>query len=131
MEYYEQYELSKRLANSVYSLDVLNHVHEVSNKCVSFKLKTIAILHDIIEDTLITTSLLRHYGFDDDIVQSVCCITRINTETYFEYIQRLKQHEQVRQVKLIDLQLNIERCKQNPKGSLITRYQKALKILQE
>jgi (p)ppGpp synthase/HD superfamily hydrolase len=129
MKDYSQYQLSERLAKSAYTSDGLQHVYEVATKCESFKLKTIAILHDIIEDTLITISVLQHYDFDDDIIQAVSAITRLKSETYFQYIKRLNHNHLATQVKLIDLQVNIRRCEQNPKGALLVRYYTALKML--
>jgi (p)ppGpp synthase/HD superfamily hydrolase len=117
------------LARIGYDRDTLFHVLEVSSKCHTFKQKTLAILHDLIEDTEFTICVLQHYGFNAEILIALDCITRRKEETYFQYIERVKENKLASYVKLKDLEVNISRCKNKAKGNLLNRYIKAKRIL--
>ena len=52
---------------------------------------SVALLHDIIEDTSMTIKELSEIIQDETIVKTVDILTRKETETYKEYIQRVKQ----------------------------------------
>ena len=50
---------------------------------------TVAILHDIIEDTWMTAEELRNLGIPEDIVDDVVTLTRLDSETHWEYVERI------------------------------------------
>ena len=52
------------------------HVKEVASKVHGWDLKTIAILHDTIEDTYVTAQSLLDKGFPKPIVQAVEALTK-------------------------------------------------------
>ena len=71
-------------------------VRETSEEVISFykKASITALLHDILEDTDTKQEDLIELGFDSDIVQAVIAITRRPDEnSYFEFIERLKQND--------------------------------------
>ena len=89
--------------------------------------KTVAWLHDVVEDTSITQEVIND-EFPPYIAFAVEAITRIKErETYVEYILRVKTNAIARFVKLNDLQENISNCKDDVDWSeLLQRYEKAV-----
>lgn len=71
-------------------------------------LKTIALLHDLIEDTQITISDLRTFDFPDEILDAILALTKKNNETYDDFIARVNQNALAKQVKIADLKDNMD-----------------------
>ena len=86
----------------------------------------VALLHDILEDTNTTPDELPEAARDD-----VLTLTRKDSETYFEYIDRVKNSGSVHAitVKIADLYDHLEQ-KDTLKDSLKDRYLKALDQLE-
>ncbi|WP_244638155.1 GTP pyrophosphokinase [Clostridium fungisolvens] len=70
--------------------------------------KIVAILHDVVEDTDTTFEDLRNMGFSDEIVNVLDCLTRRESEDYFDYIDRIKTKPLAIKVKLADLEHNMD-----------------------
>lgn len=68
--------------------------------------KTVALLHDVVEDSDWTLEDLRKKGLPEEVVQVIGILTKKRNEKYEEYILRVKQNPLARQVKLADLQHN-------------------------
>lgn len=68
--------------------------------------KTIALLHDVVEDSAWTLEDLRMEGLSEEVVQAVGILTKNRDESYEEYLMHVKQNPLARQVKLADLQHN-------------------------
>lgn len=68
--------------------------------------KTVALLHDVLEDSDLSTSDLKSYGFRDDIIDAVVTLTHRDNETYESYLHRVKSNPLARKVKLADLEHN-------------------------
>lgn len=94
--------------------------------------KTVALLHDVLEDTYLTEDDLRPV-FGDEITDAVVALTRNDGEEYFAYIQRVKQNPLAVRVKLADLKHNTDRSRiDEPKENDFRRwdkYKKAIEIL--
>lgn len=90
--------------------------------------RILAILHDTVEytkDSSIYTQL-----DDMELEEGLRAITRLDTETYHEYILRLSENSLARNVKISDLHHNLKRGQGKPKyETLRPRYLKALRIL--
>ena len=104
-------------------------------KRVALKGKTeaeivLGYLHDVIEDSEIFDYdiLSKTYKIPDYILKSLQAITRVPSETYFNYIKRLSIDGLARQVKIYDLEDHLYYKEAIP-ASLIQRYEKALKLL--
>lgn len=97
------------------------------------KRKTVALLHDVVEDTEITFDDLKRKGFDDEIVRAVQAITKIKGENYQDYLQRVKQNTIAKDVKLADLKHNsdLHRIKKVTESDIIRnqKYQAAILYL--
>ncbi len=83
----------------------------VDEEVITFyrKAEIVALLHDILEDTDTTEDGLREEGFDDDIIQAVVAITRRKDEKlYFDFIERVKECDLAKVVKIYDLEDNMD-----------------------
>ncbi|MCR5784474.1 MAG: GTP pyrophosphokinase [Eubacterium sp.] len=99
--------------------------------------KTLAYLHDVVEDTDVTLSDLKELGFSERIVEAVDAITKKADETRQEYLLRVKNNSLARAVKLADLEHNsdLSRLSLRPLTdrdyARREKYQKEIKFLKE
>lgn len=112
------------------------HSYNVAMNTVAIKREDkyfcVAILHDMIEDGYASfEELQQRFNLDDDQMAALDAITRRQGERYFDYIDRVKQNEMAKTVKLADLKDNIRRCAEDlpNRWGLIRRYAKAYGIL--
>jgi (p)ppGpp synthase/HD superfamily hydrolase len=85
-------------AGEPYILHVLRVMHAVKG----LKAKTVAAMHDLLEDTGVTEQDLRSIGFDAEIVDAVLALTKGSKETRIEAAKRAKINSLAREVKLAD-----------------------------
>ena len=95
----------------------------------------VALLHDTVEDTLISFEDLINEGFNDSIINALKLLTHNDDTPYLEYVARIKENPLARKVKLADLRhnsdltrLDLTKDKIPPKYNL---YLEAIKILEE
>ena len=111
--------------------DELNHAVSVAlnvRYCHNIEIcQKAALLHDVVEDGYLSLEDLTSYGISNQIVEIVDIITRRSDETYNDYINRIVSSGNIdaAYVKLADLNTNIDRCIDEPKGNLMDRYIKA------
>ena len=67
-----------------------------------------AVLHDVIEDTSWTLTDLRKEGFSENVIKTVDYLSRRQSETFEEYIDRLKNDPMARKIKIADLEDNMD-----------------------
>ena len=105
----------------------IEHPIAVSELCNHHDTKTIALLHDTIEDGM-TIQDLEDRGVSDFFIKRVKVLTHKENETYFKYISRIKESESKSaiEVKKCDIVANL--C-DNPSESQKKRYFKAYRIL--
>jgi (p)ppGpp synthase/HD superfamily hydrolase len=72
----------------------------------SLKAKTVAVLHDVLEDTAVMESELRK-NFDKDVVDAVVLLTKKPKEVYMDYIRKIQDNELAREVKIADIKHNL------------------------
>ena len=82
------------------------HPMAVAAQLDTLELKTIAILHDTIEDTNVTAEHLLERGIPKNIVEVVQLLSKPKDEEYESYLRRVKENPLARQVKLADLAHN-------------------------
>lgn len=92
---------------------------------------TVALLHDVVEDTNVTLEELEKI-FPLKVTEAVKLLTRKNDIEYLKYIESIKGNCIATKVKLADLDHNLDSSRM-PKGKsierLIDRYKKAKVIL--
>ena len=88
----------------------INHLIRVSSKMQDKSKKTIALLHDIIEDTDITKEDLIKKGFPTTIANAVYILSRQEGESYSNFINRIAESNNMSaiEVKLADLEDNMD-----------------------
>lgn len=72
----------------------------------SMEAKMVAVMHDLVEDTPMTIDQLRERGFSEDVLLGVELVTHKDTDSYEDYIVRIKGNPIAREVKLADLKDN-------------------------
>lgn len=93
-------------------------------------LKTIALLHDIFEDTITRVLDLKNLRVNDRVIRAILVLTRRENEVYNAYIDRVANsgdHLAVA-VKIADLNDHL-RDTTHISASLVKRYERALEIL--
>ena len=92
-----------------------------------------AVLHDVVEDTEWTLERLREAGFSDEVLEAVDCLTHREGESYQEFVERVRTNRIARQVKIADLEdnMNIRRINQlGPKElERLEKYHRAWRVL--
>lgn len=111
------------------------HPIRVSNRCSTDDEKIVALLHDTIEDTEVTAEYLLMEGFPRNIVDAILSVTRNEDENYEDFIKRSRLNPIGRQVKLHDLEdnMDITRLNELTEKDLyrLNKYIKAYKYLKE
>lgn len=106
------------------------HPFRVSRYFNDDVMKTIAILHDIVEDTNISLEYLSEL-FPSRVILALEHLTKRNNETHFEYIKRLKNNSDAVEVKIADIIDNLSDTIIVCPKSMADRYNKSLKMLIE
>ena len=115
MSYNDQFQIALELAvekhknqtdkaGNPYILHPLHVMENVNSK----EGKIVAILHDIIEDTDVTEDYLLKIGLSKRIVDAVVALTRSEDIDYQEYIKNLSSNPLAKEVKLADLEHNMD-----------------------
>lgn len=84
------------------------HPLRVMMKLKDEKQRIVAVLHDVIEDTKVTDIDLVVKGLDIELVNHIVTLTRNKCESYDEYINRICFDRFTMQVKLADLEDNMD-----------------------
>lgn len=70
------------------------------------ELMSMAILHDVVEDSDWTFDKLRAEGFSERVIKGLICLTHIDGESYEDYIERIGTNIDAIEVKMEDLRDN-------------------------
>ena len=96
---------------------------------------TVALLHDVAEDTDYTLADLREMGFSGDVMEALSLLTHDPSVPYMEYVEHLKNNPIARSVKLADLTHNsdLSRLPVVTEKDLerVEKYRKAIKLLKQ
>ncbi len=92
-----------------------------------------AVLHDVVEDTEWTLERLREAGFSEEVLEAVDCLTHREGESYEQFVERVRTNRIARQVKIADLEdnMNVRRINQlGPKElERMEKYHRAWRVL--
>jgi (p)ppGpp synthase/HD superfamily hydrolase len=117
-----------------FGVNILQHAIRVM-QAVPDDLKVPAVLHDVIEDSPLSTKDLQAFDVPERDVVLICMLTHIKDvdhQTYFEYIRRIKKSKEATIIKMADLADNMNLSRGVPqKPSLLEQYGKAMQILTE
>lgn len=84
------------------------HPERVAACCTTDAERIVALLHDTIEDTDITPEYLLGRGFPQYIVDGILSVTKLDGESYEDFVARAKQNPIGRMVKIRDLEDNMD-----------------------
>lgn len=111
------------------------HPIRVANRCYTDEEKIVALLHDTIEDTEITAEYLLMEGFPRNIVDAILSVTCNKDESYEDFIKRSRLNPIGRQVKIHDLEdnMDITRLNELTEKDLVrlNKYLKAYRYLKK
>jgi len=104
------------------------------NKTDSYKLATVGVLHDIIEDRVMTKEELIELGFSEFVVNGAVALDKTQYDSYETYIESIAKTEYaiVKKFDILD-NLNITRLNKITEGARkrINKYLKSLEILND
>ena len=89
-------------------------------------LAAIGQLHDVIEDSTMTAEGLQEMGIPGCVVEAVVALSKIPGENYLDFILRVMRNPLARQVKIADIEDNLEGLDD---GSRKDKYRLALHVL--
>lgn len=104
----------------------ITHPEAVAAMFEDETLKSIAWLHDVIEDTNLGPEDLASEGVDDDVIDALMYLTHDKEEDYWSYVNGVSVHRPATLVKLADIFHNIS---SNPTDKQKRKYADAVKIL--
>ena len=99
-----------------------HHPMAVADK-VEDRLKPIAYLHDVPEDTSVKLDDLRRMGFPKYVLDAVDLLTKKPNQEYWMYLQNMVHNPDAVKVKLADIAHNLS---STPTKSMTKKYLKAL-----
>ncbi len=114
----------------------LGHLQFVSNAFEDEDHKVVGMLHDMIEDTVVSKTILLELGFSDKVVDAVVLLTR-TSDDYYEYIDSIVNSNNLLaiDVKLKDLEHNMDIARiMNPTEKdyeRLEKYKKCYKKLEK
>ena len=95
---------------------------------------TVALLHDVAEDSPYTIEDMKALGFPPAVTEAVALMTHEKGMPYLDYVARLGQNPIARTVKLADLRHNsdLTRLDRVDERALarVEKYQKAIELLE-
>lgn len=84
------------------------HPYEVASRMDDEISASVALLHDVVEDTDITFEDLREKGIPEEVIGPLKLLTHEKSVPYMEYIEALSADPVATKVKLSDLQHNMD-----------------------
>lgn len=95
--------------------------------------RIVGVLHDVPEKTALSLAGLKAEGFLEHIIAAIDSVSRRQGEDYFDFVQRTRENDLGRRVKIADLQDNIENVKSrldDPQArKKLGKYEEALRQL--
>lgn len=111
----------------------IEHPKQVASAFEDDKKITVALLHDVIEDSDFDASTLADMGIPSVVVEAVELLTKTKGEPYFDYVKRIKTIQLAKEVKLADLKHNMDLNRiENPTKKdykRLEKYKKAYEYL--
>ena len=105
------------------------HPLRVSLKFGDLKLRIIALLHDVVEDSDIKLEQIE-IEFGSEVAEAVDYLSRRSGETYWEYIERMKSNNLAINIKIADIEDNLLPSRiESINSKLILRYKKVLQVI--
>lgn len=97
------------------------------------EVRTVTVLHDVVEDTEVSLDRLRELGFSLRICDAIRLLTKEKDTDYLSYIVRLGVNQLARRAKIADLTDNLNPARHSTplvKEEMLEKYRWALRYLQ-
>lgn len=95
---------------------------------------TVALLHDVVEDTEFMLEDIQAFGFPEAVITALALLTHDANVPYFDYISNIKSNPVACKVKLADLRHNSDTTRLEAVDSKalarVEKYRKAMAILE-
>lgn len=132
MDYEEALEITTRYHEGQYrknsGLPYITHPVAVADRFEDETRKIVAVMHDTLEDTELTSfDLSFKYKFSMNVVMAIQVLTHCDDESYLDYILACKNNDIARAVKIEDIKHNMSDL---APGSRRDKYIMALYILE-
>lgn len=92
------------------------------------EINIVAFLHDIVEDTSVLLDDLKEL-FSEEVVEAVACLTKIEGQSYEDYIDIVKSNKLALHVKIADTMCNLRASIYSQDKKRITKYAEQYYIL--
>ena len=86
----------------------VDHALRVMDKMDTEEEKTVAVLHDVVEESEVSLHELQAMGFSREVVEAVGILTKRNDMTYFDYIDDIRCSELASKVKVAEIEDNLD-----------------------
>lgn len=93
------------------------------------KLSTVALGHDLLEDTSVTKEALLQSGYAEDVVEAIDLVTKKEGLNYKDYIRDLSLNELAWKVKVSDTYSNLTESIKHGDVKRVRKYSSQLELL--
>lgn len=113
----------------------INHPKQVASGFDDEVYQVTALLHDVIEDSDVILDDLINNGITPIVVDAIFALTKQPNEEYWSYLDRVKVNPIARQVKLADIEHNMDMARieypTDKDHERLRKYKKAYQYLSE
>ena len=88
--------------------EYIHHPLRVMAKMKTDLEMSVALLHDVIEDSDITAEQLLAEGIPAEVVEAVVCVSKNENESYQDFVARAKKNKLAAKIKIADIEDNID-----------------------
>lgn len=126
----EKFHAGQQYGDEDYTYHLVQVETSVRDACTDERLRVVAVLHDILEDTPCTLEILRAL-FEDNVVDAVDALTKRADDTKEGYIAKVKLNAMATTVKIHDTLCNLTESVNRNDVKRIVKYADQLKKLVE
>src|SRR5687767_14233042 len=88
--------------------EYIHHALRVMAKMKTDLEMSVALLHDVLEDSAITAEQLLAEGIPAEVVEAVICLSKNENEDYQDFVARAKKNQLAAKIKVADIEDNID-----------------------
>ena len=111
------------------------HPFHLAEQMKTEETAVVALLHDVVEDTEYTLEDIRSMGFPERVVEALSLLTHDDAVPYMEYVEKIKNDQIAKAVKLADLRHNSDLTRldivDEKALARVEKYAKAIRILSD
>ena len=111
------------------------HPFHLAEQMTDEETTVVALLHDVVEDSLYTFDDLKEMGFSEAVLSALRLLTHGDDTPYMDYVAAIKKNPIARAVKLADLRHNSDLSRMDEVTETILarreKYLAAIRLLEE